>query len=314
MHGPDGSDNEADEADGGTSSAAAAVSNEEWLGWLRADVEKSAAYAEHTELLLECCAIAGRWRERFWERKALWGRIRRGRRLAKELAESVPVLARARTEAAKFEVAPGGPKLLVLDLCSGFGYLAMFLSELLPPDKVEKIVLVDIKWALPHIERQPHHINPEHLEDAAWPIPLSTRRADLKASGDRRALAATFLSQAQPALLLGVHLCSTLSLRAVELFNDCPAIAHLALKPCCLPPLVFAQRAEVFEIGGHRFPACRVCAAGKWKKNKWGSGRSPCAQTRGDCAALWTHDGGRSLDSRRRALFGLTTAGAPSYL
>jgi len=47
----------------------------------------------------------------------------------------------------------------------------------------------------------------------------------------------------------------------VELFNDAPAIGLLALKPCCLPPLVFAKRGETFRIGAHSFPASLVCAA-----------------------------------------------------
>jgi hypothetical protein len=63
------------------------VSNEEWCEWLRKDLRSSPVYATHSALLDECCDIAARWRARFWERKALWGRIRRGRRLAKELAE-----------------------------------------------------------------------------------------------------------------------------------------------------------------------------------------------------------------------------------
>lgn len=33
-------------------------------------------------------------------------------------------------------------KVEIVDLCSGFGYLGMFLSELLPASKVSKITLV----------------------------------------------------------------------------------------------------------------------------------------------------------------------------
>ena len=42
---------------------------------------------------------------------------------------------------------------------------------------------------------------------------------------DRRALARAFLSHGAPSLLLGVHLCGTLSLRCVELYNDCSSHA-----------------------------------------------------------------------------------------
>jgi len=42
-----------------------------------------------------------------------------------------------------------------------------------------------------------------------------------------------------------------------------------------LPPLVFAQRGDVFGMmGGHRFPAKAVCVAGKWRKGQWVNGAS----------------------------------------
>ena len=244
------------------------ASNEEWVGWLNDAVRACPAYRTHGTLLDECCAIAAGWRQRFWERRALWARIRRGNRLAKELAEIAPVLERARAEVASFD-SPVGRKLIVLDLCSGFGYLGMFLSELLPADKVDKIVLVDIKWAPHNVTPGPQHLSSEHLDFPGWPIRLTTSRADLKTSSDRRNLARTFLSHQAPAMLLGVHLCGTLSLRAVEMYNDAPCIMHMALKPCCLPRLVHAQRGEIFQLGGHLFPACRVCAAGQWRRSKW---------------------------------------------
>jgi hypothetical protein len=34
-------------------------------------------------------------------------------------------------------------------------------------------------------------------------------------------------------MVLAVHLCGTLSIRAVELFNANPEVVVLALKPCC---------------------------------------------------------------------------------
>lgn len=265
-HGPDDSD---DEQESAASAAGAPASTEEWIGRLAAQVRQCAAYGEHRDLLEECIQICCVWQQRFSERQALWSRIRRGGRLAKELAESAPVLARARTEALALQAAGPSPRLVVIDLCSGFGYLGMFLSELLPAEFVEKIVLVDVRWAPHSVERQPHHLNPEHLDDPDWPIRLTTSRCNLKSPSDRRGLAHTFLTKGQPTLLLGVHLCGTLSLRAVELFNTSPCIALLALKPCCLPPLDLAQRGEVFALGAHSFPASAVCAAGQWKRNRW---------------------------------------------
>ncbi len=56
----------------------------------------------------------------------------------------------------------------------------------------------------------------------------------------------------------------------VELFNEAPCLQHLALKPCCLPGLAFAERDETFELGRHAFAACEVCADGRWRRgNQW---------------------------------------------
>ena len=246
------------------------VSNEEWCEWLRKDLRSSPVYATHSALLDECCDIAARWRARFWERKALWGRIRRGRRLAKELAEVAPVIARTRAAIEALSLPEGSPKVVILDLCSGFGYLGMFLSELLPAEKVERIVLVDIMWAPHNVERQEKHLNPEHVLDPNWPIRLTTSRADLKIPSDRRILARAFLAHGAPAMILGVHLCGMLSLRCVDLYNSCPGFFFLALKPCCLPKKLFANRGDVFEgANGHWFAAAAVAVVGKWNQGNW---------------------------------------------
>ena len=227
---------EEDEDDHGPPShqppAATITTDDEWAAWLRDELRSTPAYAEHAALLEECAGIAAGWRARFWADRQLWSRIRHGHRLAKELCEAAPVLARARDEVAALTLPAADKKLVVLDLCSGFGYLAMFLSELLPADKVEKIVLVDLKWPPHGVAPKAHHLSDAHLVASGWPIRLTTSRADLKCASDRRNLARAFLSGGAPAMLLGVHLCGVLSLRAVQLFNDAPALVHLALKPC----------------------------------------------------------------------------------
>lgn len=246
--------------------------DEEWCRWLRDELQACPAYADHAALLDECCQVAGRWRARFWHDRALWSRIRRGGRLAKELSEIAPVLARTRAEVAALPA--DSKELVIMDLCSGFGYLGMFLSELLPPHRVDKIVLVDRQWAPHNVELQAHHLSTDHVLADGWPIRLTTSRADLKTRSDRRNLARTFLSQGHPVFVLGVHLCGTLSLRALEIFNDAPCCTHLALKPCCLPIMLHARRCEVFEVGNHSFPACHVCVDGRWRRNQW-VGRTP---------------------------------------
>ena len=260
-------EDEAPEGDTDSSSADSA-----FLLALREAVRACPAYAEHASLLEECCTLAGvQWRERFWEDKPLWKRIRRGRRLAKELSEIAPVLSRARKAMETLELPPSGQRLVILDLCSGFGYLAMFLSEILAPwsHLVEKIVLVDLRFAPHNVTPSSHHQNPRHLLHMGWPIRLTTSHANLKVASDRRGLARTFLSAGAPAWMFCVHLCGTLSVRAIEMFNDSPSLTRLALKPCCLPGIVHAQRAEVFQLGNHRFPASEVSANGKWRRGRW---------------------------------------------
>jgi hypothetical protein len=162
----------------------------------------------------------------------------------------------------------------------------MFLSETLPQDKVEKIILVDKAWPLCNSEPLPHQMSWEHIYGNAtvtggddggisyfdtWPIPLHTSKQDLKAKGTRRRLKQVLFDKATKVMVLAVHLCGTLSLRAVEMFNDYPdKVTFLALKPCCLPPMVHAQRGDIFSIGpSHTFDASEVCASGKFRKSTW---------------------------------------------
>ena len=56
-----------------------------------------------------------------------------------------------------------------------------------------------------------------------------------------------------PVLLLAVHLCGTLSLRAVDLFNEHENVKLLALKPCCLPGMAGGRRVSPVQ-GWHFLP------------------------------------------------------------
>jgi len=69
-----------------------------------------------------------------------------------------------------------------------------------------------------------------------WPIPLNTAKVDLKKSKEIRDMERRLLGGGGgPIILVAVHLCGTLSLRAVELFNNNPRVRFFCLKPCCLP-------------------------------------------------------------------------------
>lgn len=83
----------------------------------------------------------------------------------------------------------GSEKFTIIDLCSGKGYLSMFLSEILPTEKVERCVLVDKAWAIASketTELKPHHMNWDHIYGinpmtdesyfTTWPIKLYTSK------------------------------------------------------------------------------------------------------------------------------------------
>lgn len=70
-------------------------------------------------------------------------------------------------------------------------------------------------------------------------------------------------------MLLAVHLCGTLSLKAVDMFNDNTNIKLFALKPCCLPQMLYAKRGDVFKIGNHEFDAKDVCSNGSFNRKDW---------------------------------------------
>ena len=72
-----------------------------------------------------------------------------------------------------------------------------------------------------------------------------------------------------PIVILAIHLCGTLSLKAIDMFNKNEKVSFFALKPCCLPNMIHAKRDETFAIGNHEFPARDVCSHGRFKKNKW---------------------------------------------
>lgn len=84
-------------------------------------------------------------------RPSLWARFikhkRKQTRSLKELNESAPVMQEVLDMIRTSEL-PDGQKYTIIDLCSGFGFMSMYLAEMLPPDKVDRIVLVDKMWPM----------------------------------------------------------------------------------------------------------------------------------------------------------------------
>jgi len=162
-----------------------------------------------------------------------WRRLWKGMRILKELNEGAPV---AINVLRWVEAMPDGADVEVVDICSGIGFLSMLLSHLLPREKVRGIWLVDKQW--PHANRSPlpHEISKEHICAVSWPIPLATRKTDIKDGSDVRNLSACVFGRARgPVIMAGVHLCGTLSIKCVQIFNNHPQCVGLVLKPCCLP-------------------------------------------------------------------------------
>lgn len=264
--------------------------------WIAKKFQESHFYAEKKILYDRAVEIVLKWKERFEQDfPDVFKRIIRGRahRMLKEFEECVPVI--ERTMHMVEDLPLESSQVTIVDLCSGFGYLSMFLSEMLPHERVARIVLID--KAFPHatstiaapvteaeiqIEVESaapdtvdtKHINWSHLKGACaslWPIPLVPIKQDIKSSSSLNFISRVYMQDA-PVIVLAVHLCGILSLRAVDLFNRNSSVFMVALKPCCLPNMVHAERAEVFRAGPHAFDAKDVCARGKWvakSKGKW---------------------------------------------
>ena len=326
------------------------ASDEEFRRILKERLDENPLSKDYPDIFEKAPDCFVKWRQRFsTSNPRLWKRLFDTDRVLKEFFEAVPVLdavyrmidtdTRLRQEEQEHEQDPTKPPqtYTIIDLCSGKGYLGMILSEILPPSKVFRIVLMDKAWPMRNAPMESQHINWDHIygtynnpnsnerKEAAsaeqssdgaksgasamfcqeipaprndnnidddekeddssniekthsyydtWPIPIDTSKQNLKSSRQLQQIENHYLSNPaeHPVILLAIHLCGTLSLRAIELFNTNPTIKFLALKPCCLPGMIHAKRHELFTIGTHVFEASEVCIHGKWKKNKWENG------------------------------------------
>ena len=243
-----------------------------------------AVFRKYEGLLTRCASCVPMWRARFCEgpnaSKTTWLKLMKREngykgvpKMVKEVVECAPILDAALKT---IEALPdGSAKATVLDLACGKGFLSMFLSELAPPSKCQGVYLVDKGW--PHKGEEPkaHHIAHTHIYGPgayqAWPVPLDVWRRDLKQGREIASIQRRVAGRGGPAIVLGVHLCGLLSIRAVELFNMLGQQGRLlVLKPCCLPNCQSKEDKErVFSLGNHSFPLVDVAGAGRWVKNKW---------------------------------------------
>jgi hypothetical protein len=265
--------------------------------WLAQQLTAAPGADIYADVFSDAQAAILKWRRRYRGAPKLWRSLFKADKVIKELIETAPVIDAVRTIVNEAEL-DEGERFTIVDLCSGKGFLSMFLSEMLPVERVERSFLVDKAWP-PHNWEGPirsHHISDAHIyrersasgDDepydeggetyfSTWPVPMHTSKQDIKKGASTlRSMERHLLKRCSgPVLVLAVHLCGTLSLRAIDLYNELSRregpgrASFLALKPCCLPRMVHAKRNETFVIGSHSFPAKDVCAPGSFTATGW---------------------------------------------
>lgn len=266
-------------ADGDVDACGASARPESSSKWtpelLAAEMRKLPVHALFPALCEEIEEVLARWHRRFplkiWKRmvKIQEGAAHQVPALLKELNESAPVICKVRSWVAALP--PSSPAAYVLDVGAGYGFLSMFLAELLPPDRVRRCILVDACFPNLGVEASEGGISTEHVYRCGdWRIPLHTLKVDLKKGRALNNMAERVLKAPAeegagagpaPAFLCGVHLCNTLGLRAAQLFNEHPEVAGLALVPCCFPTQRHLAQQVVYQLGSHRFAAEEVLNA-----------------------------------------------------
>lgn len=211
--------------------------------------------------------------------EALWSRLFKSGNMLKEMCECLPVVVRFLVWLESLG-AEGDP-VTVVDLCSGVGYLSMLLSEVVSAREsdgvsrsisanqqsalrpIARFVLIDKAFPMQGVEPKAQHINIDHLlHPHLFAHDLSFRKYDLQSSSGHRQLAEHVVNRATgPVALLGVRLDGVLAINAVRMYNDHPRAGFLALKPCCLPPVVLAKEEKCWHVGGHCIYAEDVCGS-----------------------------------------------------
>lgn len=123
---------------------------------LQKEMRSCPIYEQYEEVFEEGIQVITKWTERFRSRSDIWARFikttdQQISRVVKEFIEAAPVIARVR--ASVCTLTPSKEKVTIVDLCSGFGFMSMFLSEMLPPEKVCRILLIDNRWSHSALQR-----------------------------------------------------------------------------------------------------------------------------------------------------------------
>ena len=146
-------------------------------------------------------------------------------------------------------------------LGQGFGFLSMFLAELLPPERVAKFFLLDMTYPNLGVGNSSGSTSIEHLQ--GWKFPMYTLKVDLKKKSTLNQLAARVFRapvskedpRYAPVYACGIHLCNTLGIRAAQLFNENADVRGFAFVPCCFPTSRHLTQDVIYQLGEHKFAA-----------------------------------------------------------
>jgi hypothetical protein len=131
------------------------------------------------------------------------------RHLKKEISESCAIL--KALEGVKSQ------QLQLIDLCSGSSLTTTLFGILFPESKAVAVDMLSKEFA------------PHYLKDN-----LSYLQADINKEAFVSTLQKNHMGD-DGAVLVGMHLCGDLSIRAIEIFETLPQIKVIILSPCCFP-------------------------------------------------------------------------------
>ena len=161
------------------------------------------------------------------------------------------MLARLKRIVGASESEAATPSWHVIDLCTGKGFLATLIAVLYPHFVVTAVDKRDGSY-LPHYE-------------AAGITNVRYAQLDVLAPSFASELGALIQSShgggGRRTVVLGMHLCGLLSLRAVDLLEALPEVEAVVLAPCCLPGQHNMEDTpvDVFRATGHEAKYVRWC-------------------------------------------------------